>query len=540
MQLRPQALDVLQAVLGQPGLELAFGLHLLLQCAQRGQSGDDVRQPRGLLLRFPLRQLARLVGGRRGFGEFREARVGDGLLLVGGDRQALHLVELVVLRRGQPLTLLREALAAAAQALELFVDAATFRGQHLDLLLDLRDLGALLVGAALRGAHLVLDLGQLHRLLLGLGGEDLALLLGLGDLRGDVLELHLRLLGAVLPLLVLRPQLGQALFQPLAAFDDVADALLQPADLHLRLGHAALRGVQFVAGTVVGLADGLQLGLEVTQLGHAGLERVDRLRVLRLHPRGLAGRVAVLQEPQLVQLQRALLLQIAVVRGDLGLALQLLEVVVELAQDVLDAGQVLARVAQAELGLAPALLVLRDAGGLLEEHAQFLRLGLDDPADRALADDGVGARPQAGAEEHVLHVATTHRLVVDEVAAGAVAGQDALDGDLGELVPLAAGAGAGVVEHQLHAGPAGRLAVARAVEDHVLHGLAAQFAGLAFAQHPAHRVHDVGLAAAVGADHADQLPGQLEGRRIGKGLEARELDRVQSHRVGPPAVAAVT
>ena len=241
-----------------------------------------------------------------------------------------------------------------------------------------------------------------------------------------------------------------------------------------------------------------------------------------------------------MQLQRALVLQVAVIRGDLGLAFQLLEVAVELPEDVLDAGQVLARVLEAVLGLAAAFLVLGDAGGFLEEHAQFLGLGFDDPADRALADDGVGARPQAGAQEHVLHVAPAHRLVVDEVAGRPVAREHALDGDLGELVPLAAGTGAGVVEHQFHAGAAGRLAVARAVEDHVLHGLATQFAGLAFAQHPAHRIHDVGLAAAVGADHADQLAGQLEVRRIGKGLEARELDRVQSHRgviTGPPQPA---
>jgi hypothetical protein len=84
--------------------------------------------------------------------------------------------------------------------------------------------------------------------------------------------------------------------------------------------------------------------------------------------------------------------------------------------------------------------------------------GLDDAADGALADDGVGARPQAGAQEHVLHVAAAHRLVVDVVAAGAVAREHALDGDLGELVPLAAGAVVGVVEHQLHAGAAGGLA----------------------------------------------------------------------------------
>jgi hypothetical protein len=133
---------------------------------------------------------------------------------------------------------------------------------------------------------------------------------------------------------------------------------------------------------------------------------------------------------------------------------------------------------QAVFGLAAALLVLGDTGRLFQEQAQLFGLGLDDAADRALADDGVGARPQAGAQEHVLHVAAAHRLVVDVVAAGAVARQHPLDGDLGKLAPLATGAVVGVVKHQLHAGAAGRLAGGGAVEDHVLHGLAAQLAAL--------------------------------------------------------------
>jgi hypothetical protein len=78
-----------------------------------------------------------------------------------------------------------------------------------------------------------------------------------------------------------------------------------------------------------------------------------------------------------------------------------------------------------------------DTGGFFQEQAQFFGPRFDDAADGALADDGVGARAQAGAQEHVLHVAPAHRLVVDEVAAGAVTRQHALDGDLGKLVPLA-------------------------------------------------------------------------------------------------------
>ena len=124
-------------------------------------------------------------------------------------------------------------------------------------------------------------------------------------------------------------------------------------------------------------------------------------------------------------------------------------------------GSVLAGVVQAGFGLAAALpLYFRDARGLLQEQAQLLGPTLDDAADRALADDGVGTRPQAGTQEHILHVAPAHRLAVDEVAAVAVARQDAAHRDLGILVPLAAGPMVIIVEDQLDAGAAGRLCAA--------------------------------------------------------------------------------
>jgi hypothetical protein len=104
-----------------------------------------------------------------------------------------------------------------------------------------------------------------------------------------------------------------------------------------------------------------------------------------------------------------------------------------------------------------------------------------------------------------------------------------LHGNFAELVPLAAGAVVGVVEHQFHARSAGLLARGRAVEDHVLHRLAAQLRRARLAQHPAHRIHDVRLAATVGPDNADQLAGQQEVGGFGERLEARELDGIETH-----------
>ena len=194
----------------------------------------------------------------------------------------------------------------------------------------------------------------------------------------------------------------------------------------------------------------------------------------------------------------------------LGLFFKLVQIGIELTQDVFDTGQVFARVRQTVGRFAAALFVLGHAGRFFEKQTQLFRLGLDDAADGALADDGVSARAKTCAQKHVLHISPAHRLVVDVVAGGTVARQNALDGDLAELAPLTAGAVIGVVKHQLDAGPAGRLAGVGSVEDNVLHGFATQFRGPALAQHPTHRVHDVGLTAAVRPHHAHQLPRQHE------------------------------
>ena len=423
----------------------------------------------------------------------------------------------------------------------LLVQAALLGGQHLDLLLHLHHLLALGIGLVLGGAQRVFEVRQALALLFQLRGQHFGLLFGIHAAGGQVLHLGFGIVLALRPLGDLLGQLLHALLDALAALDHVADLGLQLAHLGRGFVQPPLGLVDLVAGLVVRLAHGFQVGLDVADFRHAAFQLVDGLQAFLADLGQIALGVLLFQEPQLVLLERHAGLQRVVLGRHHGLLFQLVEVGVQLAQDVLDARQVLARVAQAVFGLAAALLVLGHAGRLFQEQAQLLGPRLDDAADGALADDGVGARAQAGAQEHVLHITAAHRLVVDEVTAVAIAREHALDGDFRELAPLAARAVVAVVEHQLHAGAAGRLAVRRAVEDHVLHALAAQLAGLALPQHPAHGIHDVGLSATVGADHADQLARQQEVGGFGEGLEAGELDRIKAHggRVGEADVATV-
>ena len=123
-----------------------------------------------------------------------------------------------------------------------------------------------------------------------------------------------------------------------------------------------------------------------------------------------------------------------------------------------------------------------------------------------------------------MDVAAANRDVVDVVSRVAVARQHALDRELGVLAPLAADAPGAVVEDELDRRAADRLALAGAVEDDVLHRLAAQRGRLRFAQHPANGVDDVRLAAAVGTDDADELAGRADRRGVHERLEPGELD----------------
>ena len=450
-----------------------------------------------------LARAAVFVALRHGFLQILQPGVGFGGGFLGRFELRLHLAQLLFVGRGQCLLVAAQTLAAQRELAALLFDVALVGGQHLDLLLHLHDGRALGVGLVLRALLGVFELRQAGFVFFELRGQQFGLLLGVDALPGQRFEFDFGIFTARVPLADLFAQLHQPLLDALPPFDDEADLAFEPPDFAAGFIQPALRLIDQIARAVMRLAHGFELGFDAPQIGGARFEVVQRLAGIGLDARLIGLAFGALQEPQLMLLARGVAGQRVVALRDFGLLFEAFQIGVELAQDVFDAGQVFARVAEAVLGFAAALLVFRDAGRFFEEQPQFLGFGFDDPADRALADDRVGARAETGAEEHVLHVAAAHRLVVDEVAAGAVARQHTAHRDFGEQRPLAAGPVVGVVEHQFHTRTARLLARRRAVEDHVLHRLAAQFRCARLAQHPAHRIHDVRLAAAVRPHHAD-------------------------------------
>jgi hypothetical protein len=283
----------------------------------------------------------------------------------------------------------------------------------------------------------------------------------------------------------------------LALFDvsRVLDRLLDLADLGADGVEAPLDLVELVAGVHVRGALLLERGLDAAHVGDRLLERIGLATGLLLELVQLFAERARVQREQLGMHLALLILEFLVALGRARLALGVLQLAVDLLAQVAQALEVLLGVADAVLGLAAPLLVLGDAGRLLEVDAQLLGLGLDQARDHALLDDRVAARPETCTQEDVGDVAATATRAVQRVGRDAVAAHLALDGDLGVLRILAAERTVAVVEGQLDRRDADRLARGRTVEDDT-----------------------------VRADDADQVAGDLDRGRVDERLEPGQLD----------------
>ena len=337
-----------------------------------------------------------------------------------GERLPLRVQPLASLRQrlGRPLQMRAVCLLELQAALGLHEQAAR--------------LGELL----LRGAERLLRLGQARvfgfQFFLGRNYP----LLGASGACGP----HVQCLGKLRALLApgdeLRAALGVLALEARACLLCVAQLRFMARHLGVRGIERALRRVHRIARLVVRRARRLEPRFQVARLRVLGFELVGDTRHFGGMALALGTGVAPAQIPQEMLLELQVVLQLLVARRDLRLRVELLDLRAELQANVGDAREVLARVGEARLSLAAPFLVLGDARRLLEEHAQLLGLRLDHARDHALLDDGVSARAQPSAEEHVGDVAPAYVRAVDVVARLAVALQDALHRDFRVLRPL--------------------------------------------------------------------------------------------------------
>ena len=145
---------------------------------------------------------------------------------------------------------------------------------------------------------------------------------------------------------------------------------------------------------MVAVAQALDTGVGAALLGHQRFEADFLAADHRLALAHLLVQRLPLEGGELGAQLALLGLVLLVLLGGLGLAVQALELALQLFAQVGEAREVLVGTTDAALGLAAALLVLGDAGGFLDEVAQVLGLGLDQLGDHPLLDDRVAARPR--------------------------------------------------------------------------------------------------------------------------------------------------
>ena len=155
--------------------------------------------------------------------------------------------------------------------------------------------------------------------------------------------------------------------------------------------------------------------------------------------------------------------------------------------------------------------------------------GVDQLGDLALADQRGRLRAGRGVGEEHGDVAGARLAAVGAVGRAGLAGDAADDLELVVVVEAGGRPAVAVVEGERDLGVVARRPGARAVEDHVVHAVAAHDAGAVLAHHPAQRLEQVRLAAAVRADDAGQARGDDELGRVDEALEPEEAQAGEVH-----------
>ena len=267
-------------------------------------------------------------------------------------------------------------------------------------------------------------------------------------------------------------------------------------------------GFRLLAGALIGLGRGR---------GERGL--------------GFAERLACGQRPQMQHGRLGLTDgagEVAVAHRLTRLPLQPVELLLDFADHVVEAGEVLLGALQAQLRLVPAIVQSGDACRFFQKRTAVNRLGGDELADLALADDRRRMGTGRGVGKQELYVAGAHVAPVDAIDRPGLALDTA--GDL-KRIGIVEGRRrhmVGIVDGQRHLGGVARRAVAAALEDDVVHARGAHRLVRAFAHHPAQRLDQIGFAAPVRPDNAgeprlDREFGRFDERLEPEDTQSREL-----------------
>ena len=185
--------------------------------------------------------------------------------------------------------------------------------------------------------------------------------------------------------------------------------------------------------------------------------------------------------------------------------------------------------ANAVFSFTAAFFVFRNTCCFFNKNAQIIGACLDQTGNHALLNNRVAARPQTGAKENISDIATAALHPIEKIGALRFTGNTAADRDFGVAGVFTLQGAVTVIKYQLNTGLSNRFAGIGAIENHIGHCFAAQVFRRTFAQHPAHRINNIRLTAAIGPHHRGHIAWKACRSGINKGFKAGQPDAFQTH-----------
>ena len=338
-----------------------------------------------------------------------------------------------------------------------------------------------------------------------------------------ILERAAAILEIALQLRIERPQPGPVGGQARHLVADRAPALAEPRQLGRQGRFALAQAIELRRG-VIARGAGFAQALRAHGNRRAALPQ-DRLR---------GGQLVAREAPAADEQRR---LDLAMCRAQLPIALGFARLLAQVAmllakrdQQVLDPEQIVLGRLELELGLVAPGLQAADPGSFLEQPPPLGRLGIHQRADLPLAHDRGAAGAGCGIREQHLDVARPQLLAVHPEHRARAAADPPGQLELIDL-PEPGHHECRATQMELDLGEIERRPRRGAGEDHVVHLAAAQPARRGLAHHPAQRVDQIRLAAAVGPDDAGQARLDQQVGRVPERLEATEAQFGDLHRL---------
>ncbi len=334
-------------------------------------------------------------------------------------------------------------------------------------------------------------------------------------------------------LLLLAADIGGKLRQPAV---ELGDALF--GALFLAIEHLAGAGEPLQPGRGAGLAlaqcrqfgstDGLdtgRFGLLTGAFGHLADAEVMGRGGFR-HPRmGIEPAQMKQQRLGLAHLGR----DFAVADRLPRLLLEAFHLSGELSDYVLDTGQIGFGGLEAQFGLMASGVKPGDAGGVFQHAAALFGFRLDDLADLALVNQRRRTGAGGGIRKQNLHIAGADVAAVDAIDRACLALDPARDFQDLAVVDRGRRGAIGVIDRHHDFGVVARRTVAGTGEDHRVHVGGAQRFVRGLAHRPAQCLDQIGLAAAVRADHPGEAGFDHEISGFNERLETVEAKAREFH-----------